>query len=383
MAWWFRAAIAILLSAAGIAAAHPVVSAIAVVQVDRQGRLTLSLQHDALAFALNDLPANIADGPMYELLDGPEPELARAMADANERFATLFKLAIDGAGGAVTIDEFPTSAAARAWRAAHQGRQLPWKAEIIARADLPRGARTFTVRFPEVLGDVILTVDRWGAEPLTFPLRPAETSPAFDVSGLTGARDPTTSRPADQLGAWGIAWRYLKLGIVHIIPQGPDHALFVLGLFLLTPRVKTLLWQITAFTVAHSITLTLASLHLVSIPRGLVEPTIAATIAFVAIENLLTTRVHAWRPLVAFLFGLVHGLGFASDLIQVGLPTGQLAAALIAFNVGVECAHIAVLAGAFALLGWCRARRWYRRRVAIPLSLLIAAVACFWIVQRL
>src|SRR6185295_8754589 len=141
-------------------------------------------------------------------------------------------------------------------------------------------------------------------------------------------------------------WRYVILGFTHIIPQGADHALFVLGLFLLTPRVKALLWQITAFTIAHSLTLTLATFHLLKLPSIVIEPTIAASIAFIAVENLATTKVHAWRPVVAFVFGLVHGMGFASALSEVGLPTGQLVAALVAFNVGVECGHVTVLAAA-------------------------------------
>jgi uncharacterized membrane protein len=167
------------------------------------------------------------------------------------------------------------------------------------------------------------------------------------------------------------------------MPGGTDHAVFVLGLFLLSPRVKALLWQITAFTIAHSITLTLATLHLVSIRASIVEPTIALTIAFIGVENVCTRKVHAWRPVVAFIFGLVHGLGFASGLMEVGLPTGQLAAGLIAFNVGVEGGHVTVLGAAFLFLGWWRSKPWYRKLVAIPISTGIAGIAFFWMIQRI
>src|SRR6185295_17576059 len=117
--------------------------------------------------------------------------------------------------------------------------------------------------------------------------------------------------------------------------------------------------------------LTLATLHLVTIPGSIVEPTIALTIAFIGIENLFARKVHGWRPAVAFIFGLVHGLGFASGLMEIGLPTGQLAAGLVAFNVGVEGGHLTVLAAAFLVLGWWRNKPWYRKRVAIPISSLI------------
>jgi hypothetical protein len=185
------------------------------------------------------------------------------------------------------------------------------------------------------------------------------------------------------MGWLQVAWRYVALGFTHIVPRGLDHALFVLGLFLLSPRFKSLLWPVTAFTIAHSTTLTLTTFHLVRLPAAVVEPAIAATIAFVAVENLVTDKVHPWRVAVAFIFGLVHGMGFASALSDIGLPTGQLVAGLVAFNVGVEGGHLAVLACAAVLLGWSRNKPWYRKRVAIPLSVAITLVALAWVVQRI
>lgn len=179
-------------------------------------------------------------------------------------------------------------------------------------------------------------------------------------------------------------WKdYLRLGFEHILPKGLDHILFVLGLFLLTARLKPLLWQVTAFTVAHSVTLALAMLDIVTLPPRVVEPLISLSISYVAVENLLVSELKPWRPAVVFLFGLLHGLGFAGVLHEIGLPQGQLVAALISFNVGVELGQLAVVLIAFAVLGWFRHKAWYRRAVTIPLSALIALVGAYWTVQRL
>jgi hypothetical protein len=114
-----------------------------------------------------------------------------------------------------------------------------------------------------------------------------------------------------------------------------------------------------------------------------VEPLISLSISYVAVENLLVSELKPWRPAVVFLFGLLHGLGFAGVLHEIGLPQGQLVAALISFNVGVELGQLAVVLIAFAVLGWFRHKAWYRRAVTIPLSALIALVGAYWTVQRL
>ena len=180
-----------------------------------------------------------------------------------------------------------------------------------------------------------------------------------------------------------VAWRYVVLGFEHILPQGPDHILFILGLFLLSPRISSLLWQVSAFTVAHSITLGLAMYGVVRLPPAIVEPIIAGSIAFVAIENIFTPKLHAWRPIVVFIFGLVHGMGFASVLLEMGLPRRDFAPALVAFNVGVELGQLAVVAMALLAVGWFRKRDWYRRAIVVPASAMIAIMGIFWMVQRI
>ena len=159
--------------------------------------------------------------------------------------------------------------------------------------------------------------------------------------------------------------------------------LFVLGLFLLSRSWRPVITQVTAFTLAHSLTLALAAAGLVHVPESIVEPIIALSIAFLALENLFWPRYTRWRLLVVFVFGAVHGLGFASGLAEKPIPTGSFLAALTGFNLGVEGAQLTVIAFAFALTWWLRDEQAYRRWVVIPASAAIAATGIYWAVVRL
>jgi hypothetical protein len=177
---------------------------------------------------------------------------------------------------------------------------------------------------------------------------------------------------------------YLQLGYTHILPLGIDHVLFVLSLYLLEPRLKPVLWQATAFTVAHSITLGLAMYGVVSPPASLVEPLIALSILFVAIENIVVKRLNPWRIVVVFGFGLLHGLGFAGALTGLGLPRTMFVESLVAFNVGVELGQISVILLAWLLIGrWAANKPWYKRRVLVPASVAIGLLAAYWTIERL
>ncbi|MEI9811701.1 MAG: HupE/UreJ family protein [Acidobacteriota bacterium] len=159
--------------------------------------------------------------------------------------------------------------------------------------------------------------------------------------------------------------------------------LFVLGIYLLTGRLRATLLPVTAFTIAHSVSLGLSMYGLVSAPSSVVEPAIAVSIAYVAIENLFLREVRRWRIALVFAFGLLHGLGFAGALGELGLPRTEFAAALVSFNVAVELAQIAVIGVAFALIGWkWSGRTWYHERVVVPGSVAIACVAVYWTVRR-
>lgn len=196
------------------------------------------------------------------------------------------------------------------------------------------------------------------------------------------------SAPIDLTGqfvmptTWQVFARYLGLGYTHILPKGMDHILFVLGLFLLSVRLRPILVQVTAFTLAHSLTLGLAMYGLVSLPTRIVEPLIALSIAYVAVENLTTRELTPWRLALVFMFGLLHGLGFAGVLRDLGLPRGEFLTGLLAFNLGVEGGQLTVIGGALAAVAWFRHRPAYRQWIVVPASLAIAAIGLYWTVVR-
>jgi hydrogenase/urease accessory protein HupE len=238
---------------------------------------------------------------------------------------------------------------------------------------MPNNAREFRWSYAREFGDSVLKLRETGREgEANVWLRGGDWSdPYVFGKGLS---------PRTKLQ---VAGQYLTLGFTHILPYGLDHILFVLGLFLLSTRWKPLLIQVTAFTIAHSITLALTIYGVFSLPSSVVEPLIALSIAYVAIENMLTKDLHAWRPLVVFGFGLLHGMGFAGVLQEIGMPRSEFVAALISFNVGVELGQLAVITLAFLTAGlWFQDKPWYRARIVVPASLVIAVIGFYWTVER-
>jgi hypothetical protein len=174
----------------------------------------------------------------------------------------------------------------------------------------------------------------------------------------------------------------VKRGFLHVVPMGQDHILFVLGLFLLSRDWRPLLFQVSTFTAAHTLTLWLASAGWVNLPATVVEPVIAASIVAVAVENLVRPVYTPWRLLVVFVFGLIHGLGFAGVMSTRLGTTGSLIVGLLGINVGVEFGQVAVLLVAFALTWWIRDAVRYRKFVVVPGSILIALAGVWWVAER-
>jgi hydrogenase/urease accessory protein HupE len=237
----------------------------------------------------------------------------------------------------------------------------------------PGGAKTFTWRNAIALGSYMLTIrvqgiDKASRQWIEGPAESAPFSLSADIAPLTRGQ---------------VIREYLRLGFTHILPKGSDHILFVLGIFLLSTRLKPILAQVTAFTVAHTITLALTIYGIVSLSPRIVEPLIALSIVYVAVENVLSPNLSPWRVALVFGFGLLHGMGFAGVLSQLGLPRSEFLTGLLCFNAGVELGQLTVIAAAFLLIGLpFRNKPWYRQRVVIPLSLAIAAVGLFWFVRR-
>lgn len=188
----------------------------------------------------------------------------------------------------------------------------------------------------------------------------------------------------DKLSGTDAAWVYLKLGYNHILPLGLDHILFVVSLFMLSPKLKPLLWQATAFTIAHSITLGLAMYHIIHPPVNIVEPLIALSILYVSLENIFSPRLKVTRIGIVFLFGLVHGMGFAGALGKLGLPQDAYLLSLVMFNLGVELGQLTIILSAYFLLGkYFGNKPYYRRLIVVPVSAIIAIISAVWTIQRI
>ena len=219
-------------------------------------------------------------------------------------------------------------------------------------------------------------------------LFPGETSYTLDLTSLAAAE--LGSAPAGAVSARGETGdtlrtfaSFLVKGFTHVLPHGLDHLLFVLGVFLLSRQWLPLLWQVSTFTVAHSVTLALSALGVVKASASWVEPMISASIVAVAVENLFHSRYTAWRLVLVFGFGLIHGLGFAGALQDLNLPAASFVTGLVGFNFGVEGGQLAVLLLAGLATLWIRDPQSYRRFVVVPGSVLIGLIGAYWTVERL
>ena len=235
----------------------------------------------------------------------------------------------------------------------------------------------FTIQFANELGPVVIRqFEDISKENMIFStyLQPGEIS--AELSPISQA---TMSQTIIE---------YIILGIEHIVPKGLDHILFIFGVFFFAVKLKPLLWQVTMFTLAHSLTLILASLKLVFIPASIIEPLIALSIGYVAFENIFQkqskfhSRSNTIRYAVIFFFGLIHGLGFAFVLEDIGLPTGQLILSLLSFNIGVEIAQIGLVVLAYLLMFYPSRQLWYRKAIQIPCSLVIGLIGIYWFFER-
>ena len=247
--------------------------------------------------------------------------------------------------------------------------ELPRLSKVFFRVDRPdQSAVTF--KLSKTFGSTILR--QVGVEEgLTQYLLSGQTSDTMQ-QGMS-LRETAISRLGE----------YIPIGFDHVVPRGLDHILFVFGLFLLSLKTSVLLWQISAFTIAHTITLIAGAFGVINVSASVVEPLIAASIVFVAIENIFFSKLNKWRTTIVFGFGLLHGLGFATVLADFGLPTGQFIPALVGFNIGVELGQLSVLAAAYFILGLTFGKKpFYRSLITIPASCLIATIGTWWVFER-
>jgi len=214
-------------------------------------------------------------------------------------------------------------------------------------------------------------------------LRPILLTLLFSLFAVT-LQAHTINYQLDKMDDGSVFLKYLLLGYEHIIPLGFDHILFILCVFFLNTDLKKIILQASMFTIAHSITLGLAMYGIIKPPAAIVEPLIAASIVFLAIENIVSKKVSPWRLVTVFLFGMVHGMGFAGALSQLGMPQYAFATALISFNVGVELGQLSIIIAMYFLVSRSfSGKPWYRKRIVIPVSAIIAVVALYWTIERI
>ena len=231
--------------------------------------------------------------------------------------------------------------------------------------------RPFSFQWAKSFGEIVLR-EQGGDNSFTQYLQPGEKSAEISIS------EKESSNFSE------VFLEYIPVGFAHIIPKGLDHILFIVGIFFLSIKLSSLFLQITIFTLAHSVTLAIASIGLVNISPSLVEPLIAASIVYVAIENFYSKAINLRRSLVVFIFGLLHGLGFASVLAEFGLPIQQFIPALIGFNVGVELGQLSVVFILFIAIGyWFNKKNWYRKFITLPISGIVGLIGSYWFFERI
>ena len=354
------------------AAGHEIRPAIVNVQILEDGNVQLSLQvnMEAVLAGVSPVHSDTNESPNAERYNSlralPAPKLEERIRAFWPQYRDGLRLEFDNTRSVpelVTLDIPATGDLARSRLTT-----------LRLSGSVPAGAKTLRWSYAPQYGGSVLRLQRTGSsEIIAAWIREGESSATYPLSGDIAGETRTA-----------VFGQYLVLGFTHILPKGLDHMLFVLGLFLLSTRLAPLLWQVTAFTLAHSITLALSMYGVIALPASIVEPLIAASIVAIAVENLFTARLHSWRIFVVFGFGLLHGLGFAGVLTEIGLPRDEFVTGLVAFNVGVEGGQLAVIAIAFLAVGyWFRHRPWYRQRVVLPLSALIALTGMYWMVERL
>ena len=270
--------------------------------------------------------------------------------------------------------------------------QVPRNSRLLLHGKLPAASQSLRWYYPAVFGDNAVRVRQVDAQ-----------ADIWLWSDWQWIRDDSPSQPfvlqtkSPARSSWQHVVDYVQIGFMHIVPLGADHVLFILGLFLFGGGWRALFWQVSVFTVAHSVTLGLGLAGWVSLPSVWVEPLIAASIIFIALENIgwrfisgrsaLSTvplqTASCRRLCVIFGFGLLHGLGFAEMLSAFGLPSDAFLAALLGFNLGVEAGQLVVLAAAFTLTCWIRSPVHYYRWVVVPGSACIALVGVMWTLERL
>ena len=366
-----------LLIAAGPALADIVKPALVEISVNTNGTYQVEVRAsvEALLTGINARYKNTRDAPNAaeydELRVLPAEALVEAFKPFHGRLTNDVKLLFDGQLAALSISRIDIPEPGYT--------KIPRISVIYLEGQIARKIESVSWYYPARFGDNAVRVrqvdeanGKWHWSDWQW-LRNDQTSEPFSLTEVFTARPVTT-----------VIATYIVAGFEHIVPKGLDHILFILGIFLLSVKMRPLLWQVTMFTLAHSITLGLSMAGLISLPSRIVEPLIALSIAYIGIENIFARTLHKSRLLIVFCFGLLHGMGFARVLTDFGMPDDAFITALISFNIGVELGQLAVITLAFLAVGlWFSKKPWYRQVIVRTGSLAIAIVGLYWTWDRI
>ena len=364
-----------------LAFADVVKPALIEINVNKQGEINIEIRAsiEALLTGINGKYKNTKDAP-----NADEYDVLRKMPDNElrvefEKFKTNFLDSVR----LITNDGDKIALAISKIKIPEPGyTKVPRISVISLKGSVDTSAESLTWYYPMAFGDNAVRLRQVDKAKEKYHwsewqwLRKDETSEPLSLTEIVA------QKPISQT-----IMNYIVLGYEHIIPKGLDHILFILGLFLFSLAIKPLLWQVTMFTVAHTITLGLAMSGVITLPANVVEPLIALSIAYIGIENIFARKLQKSRLALVFGFGLLHGLGFASVLADFGLPDYAFTTALISFNVGVELGQLCIILIAFFLVGFSyrhtNNQLWFKNDITIPASLVITVIALYWFIQRL
>ena len=357
-------------------------------QADNQVMVEIRASLEALLTGINARFTNTQDAPQAAEYDALRNLSAAELGEQFDVFVPALLTAIQ-----LTADDQPIDLQLINTQIPAPGyTQVPRISRIMLRGQIPAASQSLRWYYPAAFGDNAVRVRQVDAQ-----------ADLWLWSDWQWIQDDRPSQPfglhakPTALSSWQHLVDYVPIGFRHIVPMGADHLLFILGLYLFGGGWRALFWQVSVFTVAHSVTLGLGLAGWVSLPSRWVEPLIAASIVCIALENIgwrlisrrsaiLTARTQVLsirRLSIIFGFGLLHGLGFAEMLSAFGLPSGAFLAALLGFNLGVEAGQLVVIAAAFALTGWIRHPVYFRHWVVVPGSVCIALVGAAWTIERL
>jgi hypothetical protein len=376
----------LLLSTFALLNGHPIPDIPVIGDFDQNGSSVITVEIDTRSFADDPEEVPMLSGPVFNKLTAEEKKdlllvgknlISEALLirfNGKEWFLPDFDYDFEKKVGGNTVEESDT-----------------FVIRGYARIKLSSESQSYQIRAKESAAYDIIFTNRLNGIPQkrVNVLFPGENSFTLDLTNFFGPGEESNSTESskfeykDTADSQSTFISFLRQGFVHVVPLGLDHILFVFGLFLLSRKWKPLILQVSAFTLAHTLTLGLATLGIISVSPQIVEPIIAASIAVIALENIFFPGYKPYRLVIVFIFGLIHGLGFAGALSGFNLEPTTLLIGLFGFNLGVEFGQLALLIAAYLFTAQIKNQSNYRQWIVIPGSLTIALFGIYWTIERI